>query len=182
MIDHIRPATTDDLDSIAALHSASWHTAYHSMLPERFLDGVEERHRRQWASLPTGGFVLVAERDGDLAGFAAVLPGEAGLGDHLLDNLHTRPDLRGSGVGARLLEDVLARAGDRTPGGTLYLWVFEDNVGARRFYTREGGTEGETRIEAFDADTLVTERRMWWRLTHRSGSAGPPRGPRACGS
>jgi GNAT superfamily N-acetyltransferase len=75
--------------------------------------------------------------DGDgVLGFAIL------SGDQLLQ-LHVDPDEQNNGIGGRLL----AQAKERRPGG-FSLWVFQKNVGARRFYERHGLelvllTEGE---------------------------------------
>jgi GNAT superfamily N-acetyltransferase len=65
--------------------------------------------------------------DGDgVLGFAIL------SGDQLLQ-LHVNPDEQNNGIGGRLL----AQAKERRPGG-FSLWVFQKNVGARRFYERHG--------------------------------------------
>ncbi|MCP3988356.1 MAG: GNAT family N-acetyltransferase [Actinomycetia bacterium] len=158
----IRDATDTDRISIAELHSASWMSAYASILPAHFLEGVEERHRRQWATLPSSGFVLIGEQAGETVGFGAVLEPDPGSGELLLDNLHVAPKTRSSGVGSRLLTAVFERARSTT-SNRLYLWVLEDNVGARRFYRRHGGIETVTRVEDLDPRTEAEERRVeWW--------------------
>ncbi len=160
----LRRAIDDDLGRIAEIHSRSWESAYQGMLPDHFLEGVRLRHQTQWASLPPLGQVVVAEDDEEVRGFACVQPGEARHGQHLLDNLHVDPNLRSSGIGRQLLKEVLDTAAMSDPGGILYLWVFEVNVRARRFYQREGGTEGKTRVEMLSPGIEVLERRIWWHL------------------
>ena len=89
-----------------------------------------EAETRRWISatlLPTHE-VWVAERDGQVVGFAA-------LGDALLGHLYVRPDAQGRGIGGALL----AKAKERRPAG-FDLWVFQQNEGARRFYERHGLT------------------------------------------
>jgi ribosomal protein S18 acetylase RimI-like enzyme len=72
--------------------------------------------------------VWVAEEGGRVLGFS-------GLGDDVVRHLWVHPEAQNRGVGAALL----ARAKERRPGG-LQLWVFQKNVGARRFYERHGFT------------------------------------------
>ena len=70
--------------------------------------------------------VYVVEAEGDVAGFVA-------LGPNTVEHLYVRPELQGRGIGGALL-DV---AKELRPGG-FRLWVFQRNVGARRFYERHG--------------------------------------------
>lgn len=79
------------------------------------------------------GQVLVAELDGRVAGFAAVVGGQ-------LDGLFVEPELWGKGIG-RALTDAAVRDARRR-GFTL--WVVA-NPAARGFYERCGfSVEGET--------------------------------------
>ena len=160
----VRPATDDDLPSIARLHTASWRSAYVGMLSDEYLAEVDRRHGRQWLMMPAGSITLVAVENGIVVGFACVVGGEPGLGDRLLDNLHVHPTARCAGVGGVLLARVRALAAAACPGGRLYLWVFEANERGRRFYRREGGVEAETRVEVLAPATVVLERRIWWQL------------------
>jgi GNAT superfamily N-acetyltransferase len=68
----------------------------------------------------------VAERNGELLGFATCTP-------TFLDSLYIRPDLKGQGIGSLLLDVV-----DATHPDGYELWVFESNTGARRLYERRG--------------------------------------------
>lgn len=70
--------------------------------------------------------VWVAEEGGRVVGFAAI-------GDDMLRHLWVHPAAQNRGFGTALL----ALAKERRPGG-LQLWVFQKNVGARRFYERHG--------------------------------------------
>lgn len=72
--------------------------------------------------------VWVAEEGGRVIGFT-------GLADDSVRHLWVLPEEQDRGVGTALLE--LAKG--RRPEG-LQLWVFQRNVGARRFYERHGFT------------------------------------------
>jgi len=79
------------------------------------------------------GQVIVAELDGEVAGFAALVGGE-------LDGLFVEPDLWGGGIGRALINAAAHEA--RRKGLTLTVIA---NPGARRFYESCGfGIEGET--------------------------------------
>ena len=70
--------------------------------------------------------MLVAETNGEISGFLAV----HGV---MVEHLYVRPDLLRRGIGSALLQ----RAKERLPSG-FRLWVFQENVPARRFYERHG--------------------------------------------
>jgi GNAT superfamily N-acetyltransferase len=70
--------------------------------------------------------VWVIEDAGRIVGFA-------GLSKGWLDHLYVDPGSQGAGFGSMLLE----HAKSIQPEG-LQLWVFQKNVGARRFYERHG--------------------------------------------
>jgi GNAT superfamily N-acetyltransferase len=79
------------------------------------------------------GQVIVAELDGEVAGFAALVGGE-------LDGLFVEPDLWGGGIGRALIDAAAHEA--RRKGLTLTVTA---NPSARRFYESCGfGIEGET--------------------------------------
>lgn len=94
--------------------------------------------------------VLVAEREGAVAGFLAV------DGEGFVAALFVAAAARGQGVGAALV--AAARA--LRPEG-LSLWTFEANAGARRFYARQGFAEaGRTEGEN---DEGLPDLRFEWR-------------------
>lgn len=91
--------------------------------------------------------VLVAERDGALVGYLMATQHErppimVGPPDLMICELAVAESLRGQGVGRRLLDEAEAW-GQAEGTGYLRLHVYEANVGAIRFYEREGFTTHE---------------------------------------
>ncbi len=132
----IRVAIPTDRPAIAAVHTASWRTAYRGSLPDAYLDGaLEEEMRRNWAGLEiaAGDVVLVAEDEG-IAGFIAVWCRP----EPYLDNLHVLPERRSQGIGRELMIAAAAKL-QRLGHSTIYLWVFEANRRAIGFYESLGG-------------------------------------------
>ena len=87
---------------------------------------------RTWfaeALLPAGD-VWLAERGGEIAGFAAC---SAQDGLRWLDQLYVAARHQGAGIGAALLQRVVA---ERAQACRLH--VFQANAGARRFYEAHG--------------------------------------------
>ena len=111
----IRDVKPSETDVIAELHTISWMSAYRGLLSDEYLDNnlLDER-RKHWTEKMTAltkkEFVLVAEQNGVLVGFVAVLDiPEAGF-DVLVDNLHVLPELKGLGIGG-----ATSRCGFRAP-------------------------------------------------------------------
>ena len=132
----VRPATAADADAIGPCHLACWRETYAGLLsPAFFASRTPERFAANWALLLSDPAVAVtvAEADGEVVGFAQVVPGRdtPPVRDEELATLYLRAAQHGSGLGQALLDAVL---GDRPAS----LWVAEQNPRARRFYARNG--------------------------------------------
>jgi ribosomal protein S18 acetylase RimI-like enzyme len=162
----IRDAVEADAETIARLHAASWRVAYRGILPAAYLDGpIDDERRRHWqatlAARRPDDVVLVIEDQANSLGFIAVWrAGDPGF-EAYIDNLHVRPDLRGNGLGRRLLAAAVARL--RTVGcRSVYLWLFEKNAAARRFYETLGGCAEDRSVIDF-AGARISQIRIVWR-------------------
>ncbi|MEO8290357.1 MAG: GNAT family N-acetyltransferase [Gaiellaceae bacterium] len=120
----IRPVEPGDTEAVADVFLAA--AAEMTYLPELYTE-AETRTFIRDVLLPNNE-VWVAEEGGRVIGFA-------GLGEDSVRHLWVQPEAQNRGVGTALL----ALAKERRPGG-LQLWVFQRNVGARRFYERHGFT------------------------------------------
>lgn len=91
---------------------------------------TDDAERQSW------GLALVAEREGEIVGFAAA-EYAAWNRRAILWHLYVAPELRGNGIGTRLLERVDDYARDV---GARCLWVETQNTNypAVRFYLRSG--------------------------------------------
>jgi GNAT superfamily N-acetyltransferase len=119
----IRGADRQDLAAIAKLHSESWRTAYRGILTDDYLDGrVHQERLATWqerfsSQADERMFVIVAEEDNHLAGFASAFRDEHLVFGPLLDNLHVAPRVTGRGIRRHLLSEIarcLATSGFRT--------------------------------------------------------------------
>ena len=148
----IREARIDDSLAIARVHVAAWRAAYRGVMPDAFLDALDERAReKRWRerleTRPAGRRIVVAVDDEDaIVGFAGVGPARDDRGERgELYMINLSPSAWGRGVGSALLGacvSALAAFGHRD----AILWVVRQNARARRFYEREGWTrEGERR-------------------------------------
>ena len=105
----------------------------------------------------TAGLVRVAEQDGNVVGFAVLL--EAVDGSCELDGLFVEPDLMGTGVGRRLIDDAKRIAAVQ---GASRIEVVA-NPQAIAFYERVGFTvvgEAETRFGTAPRMALHVDRAL----------------------
>ncbi|MEU7569511.1 GNAT family N-acetyltransferase [Streptomyces fradiae] len=141
----VRGMAEADCAAVAGVRVAGWRFAYRGLLPEAYLAAMSAEegasaHREQLARAGERGAHLVAERAGEVVGWAAFGPDRspgAGPGDGELYALYVRPDVVGTGVGRALADEVAARAA-ALGYGRLSLWVLEGNARGRRFYARAG--------------------------------------------
>jgi GNAT superfamily N-acetyltransferase len=145
----IRQATADDAQAIADLYTEGRVHAVPQMPPALHTNAENRVYVARRVGEPEVT-MWVAERDGELLGFATCT-------STFLDSLYIRPDLTGQGLGALLLDVVEATH----PDG-YELWVFVSNVGARRFYERRGLVEVE-RTDGSSNEEKSPDIRMAWR-------------------
>lgn len=166
----IRQGTANDIEAVAALHTASWRTAYAGLMPDSYLNGplLDERSRLWRARLgadphpggDTTSRLLIAE-DGDaISGFVYLLLQDDGR--ILLDNLHVSPALKRSGIGRHLMHHGFEWAAAHHPGRAVYLEVLRDNTPARSFYRRMGGRVTREFVEPFAAGFEVAVVEYTW--------------------
>lgn len=139
----IRPALPADAPAIAGIHVRSWRAVYRGILPDNYLDGpADDERRTHWVALlgaATDADVILVLEDADrILGFVAGrMPCEDGY-DACVDNLHVEPGLRGGGLGRRLF-GAAAGVFQARGAANLFLWLFDGNDPAERFYARLGG-------------------------------------------
>ena len=166
----IRAASVTDADAIAALHAASWRSAYRGIFKDSTLGpALDDERRTHWsnklAAMTVDDTVLVA---GDMGFIAVWATGDPGFGAYI-DNLHVHPERRSGGLGRRLLGEAMRRVAGRRETGA-YLWVFDDNVRAIDFYRRLGGEIVEGGFDEIDG-VQVAHSRIAWRDTARLAAA-----------
>jgi GNAT superfamily N-acetyltransferase len=182
-----RRATGSDAEAIASLHTESWRDAYRGILPESYLEDqiVGERAnlwRSRFSSLGSDRFLVVlTESPEELVGFACVLLDEDPQWGACLDNLHVLPGWRSRGVGRLLFGRAVRWVMSTQPGGPIHLWVFEANVGARRFYDALGGEVVEHHKKEVQKGIEIPSVLYVWRelqeLLNNLGTKRTARGP-----
>lgn len=174
----IRRGTAADADTVAALHTASWRSAYAALLPAAYLHGpVAEEHRHKWrdrtATTAPDRLLLTAYQDGDLCGFVYLCATADGRVH--VDNLHVHPDRVGTGLGRRLLRRGFGWAAAAHPGRDVFLEVLRGNDRAIVFYERQGGLRTAERPLRLAPDLVVDEVEYTWPAAQvgRLGEDGP---------
>ena len=183
----VRPATCDDSAAIAALHAASWRTAYRNILSDDYLDHhVVEDRQDLWAARfckfdAMKHLVCVAEdapangAQSAIAGFVCVLLDEEPELGALLDNLHVASTRHGQGIGRQLIATAAAWVATREPECAMHLWVYQANVKTVGFYQSIGGIEVEHRTVFTPAGNRAPVVRFEWKrpiaLAERLGAA-----------
>jgi ribosomal protein S18 acetylase RimI-like enzyme len=144
-------ATHRDADSIAALHADSWRRHYRGAYLDSYLDGdiVTER-QAVWRSRLTQPkhlhITVIARQGNEVLGFAHTILDEDPRWGSLLENLHVRSTSKRTGIGSRLLSETARRLIRTRPGGSLHLWVLQQNTAAQAFYDALGGQWVETQL------------------------------------
>ncbi len=174
----IRPIGPADIAAVADLHATSWRSAYRGMLRDEYLDAdVAADRLRAWTARLAhpidSQFGFLAESEAGPAGFVFMLGREDATWGTLVDNLHVLPGLKGRGIGRRLLEAAAHETGRRYPGERVFLFVFDQNLAARRFYASIGGREVERGIvEPPGGGSQVHWRVAWDDAAHLLASVG----------
>jgi ribosomal protein S18 acetylase RimI-like enzyme len=177
----LRDMTAADATLIAALHAASWRSAYRGILSDAYLAGDIDRERADhWGERLRGldvaeHFGLVAMHDEAAVGFVFVMRDAAPDWGALIDNLHVSTAMRSAGIGQRLLVAAADGIAARAWGDRMHLWVFDANVRARAFYARLGGTEVERIAKALAGGGTADASRVVWTDLEPLRTAPPPR-------
>ena len=176
----VRPATVADAPAMGRLVVRAWQAAYRGLMPDAYLDGLRTEDRAAyWDGVlrreDRRGVVLVAERDGEVVGFAAAGPSPDPEGAGELFAINLDPDHWGTGAGRALLEAVQAEL-DRMGFAESVLWVLPGNARARRFYEIAGWVADGTERTADVFGVTVPEVRYRRRSTSEAISSATPAG------
>lgn len=161
-----RKAIAEDALAIAALHTLSWRNAYKGIMTQKYLAEEVENDRNQlWLQRFENAkdyFVWLALEQQKLVGFVCLIPDFEGTNEVLLDNIHVHPDVKGKGIGARLFKKALKISKGLRPDSRLYLWVFDENTGAIKFYEKLGGKLVETVYKDVPGANTAKVRKYCW--------------------
>ncbi len=145
----IRPAVRADADAIAEM--ANRLNRFHNNPDDLYSAKLIEAEAFDGAPLIS---VLVAERDGILAGYAFfqdIFNAETASRGVWLDDLFVREPARRQGIGQDLLAAV-ARETVARGGRSLWWSVLRDNRGARAFYAKLGARDNDADVVELELD------------------------------
>ncbi|WP_130863231.1 GNAT family N-acetyltransferase [Bacilliculturomica massiliensis] len=135
-IRYITPA--DDRGSISKVYEESWKYAYKGMIPQDYLDSIQEG--RWITNLENSDWsTLVCIEDEKIVGTSSFSRSRfqqfPGWGEII--SIYLLTDYMGKGLGKALLDSVIVEM--RKMGHeNLFLWVLEENLKARHFYEKAG--------------------------------------------
>lgn len=163
----IRPAVPADAGAMAQVYVRSWRSSYGGIVPRSVLSTLSVPHETAyWRDAlrrpPPGRHALVAERRGQVVGFATCGPCRENGGDDRLGEVYTiylLANAQRAGLGRRLLAECAAQM--MADGiKRVCIWVLRDNP-ARRFYeTLHGELDGEKTVSVSGAPLAVV--RYFW--------------------
>jgi ribosomal protein S18 acetylase RimI-like enzyme len=136
----VRVATDDDVDAIRRVAERSWEVDYPALLTRETIEaGVDDWYAPEQITselLSARSRLLVAERDGDVVGFAHASWNDTDDEGYIL-RIYVDPDHRREGVGHELLErtrsELVAQDVER-----INAMVLAENEPGNDFYARSG--------------------------------------------
>jgi len=138
----VRRASREDAEVVGEIHSKAWKSAYRGLFPDEYIDS-------DTASRRTGEFLESIKDDKCMYFLLEVSGHPVGIVktcecDNVLEieSIYILSEHRGQGLGAEAIDFILAYK----PWDSIFLWVLEDNIKARRFYEKNGfKLSGDTR-------------------------------------
>lgn len=167
----VRVATPDDADAIERVRTDTWRDAYRGLMPDALLDRLGydgSRRREMMRQQQPDRFVLVADHDGVVVGFANGGPSRSTELPYAgeIYAIYVLPEHQGHGHGASLMR---AGARELVSRGmhTMVVWVLRENEPARTFYERMGGRHlaGRDEERAIDGVAITEAAYAWDQLS-----------------
>jgi ribosomal protein S18 acetylase RimI-like enzyme len=159
----IRRADANDARAIAHVHVESWRTSYAGIVPDTYLQSLDEWQRAEhWRELLNrDDEVFVAERDGLVVGFAmgGVSRNRIEACDAELYAIYLLKDAQRLGVGTDLLRE-LARSLSESGFKSMDVWVLEANA-SKQFYVRTGAHYAASKDTEIGGAPLIEEAYVW---------------------
>ncbi len=170
-----RTATPADAQAIALLHARSWQENYRGSWKDEFLDHQVIPNRlevwtKRFEKPNELQYVLVAEEEGNICGFACTYLDHDPQWGAFMDNLHVSRSHQRKGIGQALMQKTIEKILVHRPTSKLYLWVLKANQSAIHFYEKnEGKRVEETIYNNPDGGQSPIYRYVWENLSYLVG-------------
>ena len=180
---NFREIDAGDAELIARMHTTSWRSAYRGIMRDEYLDGgIDEERLDEWRrrlhTLHEESLGFIALLDDQPAGFIFGFRNEHDCWGTIIDNLHVMPEWKGRGIGRQLMARFATALIDRGDAAGVFLWVYERNTAARRFYERVGGTMSEETDYTVPGGGTARILRMTWSSPEAVRTATSPATPK----
>lgn len=168
----LRAACQSDARALATLRVQVWRDAFRGLFPDEYLDDMDiEESVAMWekvlsSDLAARAVVVVAERGHELVGFAGgfVLDESRHGADAELTAVYLRADVRQSGWGTRLVEQVVAACRDMG-ARSMIAWVLRDAKPACSFFESLGASAVVEQAFVWDEVELIELGYVWSDVT-----------------
>ena len=160
----IRSASADDLETISAMLTETWHDTYDSIYGAQKVGELTEAWHsvaalKQRLTKPRSEFIVVDD-GAEIGGMAYV--SQVDSETSMLHQLYVRPNQQGNGLGEKLLVEAEGCFPDVRK---IRLEVEEANVRAVKFYERNGfkqvGTTPDCGVKGSGIPAVVMEKVIW---------------------
>ena len=159
----IRRAEPKDAAGIAHVHVRTWRSTYRGIVPDEYLDSLDEEQRtEEWRELLEGDYdIFVADFEGHVIGF--IIGGRsrnrAQQCDGELYAIYLLKEAQRARIGRDLVRE-LAHAMRRRGFRRMEVWVLAKNP-AKAFYTQMGAQFARSKEIAI-GDAMLTEHAYVW--------------------
>lgn len=148
------------------MHAASWSVGYRGILSDAWLDSAvwadrAALWRERFAAAAPERYLAVAHEDGSVVGFVCAQQDADPRYGSLIDSVHVHPSATGRGIGSELLAIAFEALRRERPDAGVYLWLYEQNVAARRLYQRLGTRLAETTVQSTPGGAAPLCRYAW---------------------
>lgn len=148
-------AQQTDAAAIARVHIRSWQTTYAKLLPQEYLQTLNEAQRQyfwlQILATPNHG-VFVVKIQNEVMGFISVGPAEGSIGGAEVYAFYLLERVQRQGYGITLWQMALQWLSEQG-FESLIVWVLKENPSVA-FYIKQGGQQQEIKPVTIGGTTL----------------------------
>lgn len=130
--------SSDDKMAISRIYEESWKYAYKNIVPQDYLDSIEEGRWVATLDIPDWSTLLCVD-NGKYVGTCSFSKSRfeqyPDYGEII--SIYFLPEFIGKGYGKELLETAVSEL-EKQGYKEMFLWVLDDNISAKKFYEKQG--------------------------------------------